>query len=78
MALECEDCVLGAHPAAVVDDGDRAFAASSGVDQDSPSTCVNRIIDQLAHDRRGPLDDLTRSDLINDRRRENRDPGVHV
>lgn len=75
MALEREDGVLGAHPAAVIDDQELAVR---GIDDDSARTRVNRIIYKLTDDRRRPFDDLTGGDLVDDGRWKNRDPGRHL
>ena len=54
-------CARNAMP--VVVDRDLAHAAGRQAHGDLRGTCVERIVDQLLHDRRGPLDHFTSCDL---------------
>jgi hypothetical protein len=77
---EGEQRVVRMHPGAVVDDGDRVDAAGRQAYLDLPRAGVERVLDQLLHDRRGPLDDLARGDLALHLRRQDGDAshGAHL
>src|SRR6185437_14660206 len=63
VAREREHGVVGAHAHAVVDDGDPVDAAAREPDLDVPRAGIERVLDELLHDRRRPLDDLAGRDL---------------
>src|SRR2546429_687590 len=53
-----------AYPLAGVAPGDRAFPAVLDFHADRPRSGVERVLDELLHDRRGPLHDFAGRDLI--------------
>src|SRR5581483_10788094 len=54
----------------VVGDADHAETAPGGDDVDARSAGVDRVLDQLLDHARGPLDDLTGRDAVDEIRRE--------
>ena len=81
MALEREQQILAVDAVAVIDHPDQLTAPSLELDLDPRGTSVDRVLDQLLDDRTRPLDDLTRGDLIGQRRRQHGDPsacGAHT
>ena len=77
VARQRELGIHAAHPLAVVAHADECLAAVFHLDPDGPGAGVERVLDQLLHDRGWPLDHLTRRDLIGDLRREHRDLRRH-
>ncbi len=69
VARECQRQILGQEAVAVVDDTDRLGAATGDLDPHLSRAGVERVLDQLLDHRTRALDDLTGSDLIDDRRR---------
>jgi hypothetical protein len=74
VALEREERVLLGHAAAVVAHPDQREPALLDVDLDLPRARVERVLDELLHDGRGPLDDLAGGDLVDEPGREHLDP----
>jgi hypothetical protein len=70
VGLERQEQVVGEHPLAVVGHPDQVLPAALDGDLDPPGLRVDRILHQLLHDRRRPLDHLARGDLVHDRRRQ--------
>ncbi len=66
VAFKCERGVFGAHASPVVRDADHFSARAGDVDANGARACVDRILDELLDDGRGPLDHLARRDLIAD------------
>jgi hypothetical protein len=64
MALHGEREFVRGNADAVVFDRDRAHTAGRQAHDDRRRTRVDRVVDQLAHDRRRALDDLARGDLV--------------
>ena len=74
MPLEREPRVVGVHPAAVVRDREPPDPAPLDLHVDARRPGVEGVLDELLDDRRRPLDDLARGDLVDQDVRENRDP----
>ena len=55
--------LVGRDAVAVVLDGDRAHPAAAQTNGDARGAGVDRVVEQLANNRRGPLDDLAGGDL---------------
>ena len=70
MALDREREIVTAHAGAVVGDADQPQAAARGCDIDAARTGIDGVLDQLLDDARGPLDDLTRGDAVDEIRRQ--------
>ena len=66
MAVEGHAGIDGRHAATVVDDLDQVLAAVAEVDLHGPGPRIERIFHHLLHHRSGPVDHLTRRDLIGD------------
>src|SRR5579884_3870047 len=64
MALEGEQGIIAHHAAAVVGDLYELFAAGFDLDFDPCRSRVERILEQLLHHRRWPLDYLASGDLV--------------
>ena len=64
MPLDRQPRILGIHAVAVVFDADQLLAAELDRDRDAPRPGVDRVLDQLLDDGRGPLDDFAGGDLI--------------
>ena len=73
MPPEGGERVLGVHPDAVVDDGDPGDATAVRFHRHAPRRGVDGVLDELLDDRRRPLDDLTRGDLVHEDRRKDPD-----
>src|SRR5216684_5346563 len=58
------------HAVTIIDHADHALAAHLDFDANSVRACVQRIFEQLFHHRRGPLDNLARSDFVRYRFRQ--------
>jgi hypothetical protein len=67
VAVECEDCILATHPAAVVADLDSDLSAIFQLHPDMASPRIEGILDQLLDHRSGPLDHLAGGDLVGHR-----------
>ena len=65
--------VLGRDAFAIVADSDRDLACPTHIDGYPPGVRVQRVLDQLLDDRRGPLDHLAGSDGVGDLRRQQMD-----
>jgi hypothetical protein len=74
VALERQRQVLGRHPLPVVGHAHQRGAAVAQVDGDPARAGVQRVLHQLLHDRRRPLDDLAGGDLVDEMRRQPPDP----
>src|SRR6266850_5771719 len=72
VALQRELRVFPIHPRAVVAHADQVLAAILQLDPDRMRAGIERVLDQLLHDRCGALDDLAGCDLIGDI------PGEHL
>src|SRR5207247_5297515 len=72
VALQSELCVFPIHPRAVVAHADQVLAAILQLHPDRVRAGIERVLDQLLHDRRWALDDLAGRDLVGDV------PGKHV
>ena len=70
VAGERENGVASTHALAVVAHPDRAQAAFLELDDDAPRAGVERVLEELFHDRRRPLDDLAGRDLDRERLRQ--------
>ena len=66
VALERGGQFCAGYAAAVVFDRDQAHAAGEQAQGDLAGPGVQGVVDQLAHDRRGALDDLTGGDLADE------------
>src|SRR5690606_7385550 len=66
----CERQLVGLDPAAVVGDADQPAAAVLDLDLDPARAGVERVLDELLDDGRGPLDDFTGGDLVDQLRRQ--------
>ena len=75
MARQRELRVGAAHPFPVVAHPDQGLAAVLQLDADRPGTGVEGVLQKLLHDRRRPLDDFPRGDLVGDLRGQDRDLG---
>ena len=64
LALGREERVVAPHAAAVVRDGDELAPAGGHRDVDAARPGVERVLEQLLLDGRGPLHDLARGDLV--------------
>jgi hypothetical protein len=73
VALEGEQRVVAVHPGTVVRDPHEREAPFLHVDRDGAGARVERVLDELLHDRRGTLDDLARGDLVHEPGREDMD-----
>ncbi len=62
--LERQQRVVVIHAGAVVDHADQPLAARLRLDANRPCACVHRVLEQLLHHRRGPLDNLARRNLV--------------
>src|SRR5262249_40415191 len=67
VARERERQILARHPAAVVDDADLALASLRDLDDHAARAGIDRVLDQLLHDRGRPLDHLAGRDLVDHR-----------
>ena len=74
VAGEGQRGVLGRHPRAVVGDGDEVDPPRLEVDLDPPRPRVEGVVEQLADDRRRPLDDLARGDPVGEGGRQDVNP----
>ena len=70
MALDREHEVGIAHARAVVSNADQPQAAAGSRNVDVARSRIHRVLDQLLDDARGPLDDLTRGDAVDEVRRQ--------
>jgi hypothetical protein len=61
-----EKRVVGSHPAPVVRDLDPGDSPLLDVDRHPRRARVEGVLDELLHDRRGPLDDLAGGDLVHE------------
>src|SRR2546423_1583399 len=66
MRLEGEYGVFARHPFAIVGDGDSAATPLIDLDDDPPRAGIERVLDELLDDGRGPLDHLAGRDLAGD------------
>ena len=66
VALERAPGVLGPHAFAVVADADELLASGFDLHRHRGRTRVERVLDQLLHDRRRPLHHLARRDLVDE------------
>ena len=73
MSLEREDSVVSRHAESVIADADARATPVLDSDVDCRGTGVERVLDELLHNRGRSLDDLTRRDLIGDIAGKNRD-----
>ena len=73
--LDRETRVLGVHPLAVILDAERLLPTELDGHRDPPRTGIECVLDELLHDRRGPLDDLAGGDLVGKMQREAVDAG---
>lgn len=64
MASDRELQIIARHAEAVVNDTDQRLAAAGGRHLDATRAGVDGVLDQLLHDARRPLDDLTRRDAV--------------
>ena len=64
VTLDRQPRVVGIHPLAVVFDANHLLAAELDGDGDAPGARVQGVLDQLLHDRGGPLYDFAGRDLI--------------
>jgi hypothetical protein len=64
VTLEGEHCIVARHSTAIVCDAQEPAPARFNINLYATRSGINRILDQLFGDGRGPLDDFTRSDLI--------------
>jgi hypothetical protein len=71
--LEREHGVVAHHARAVIADANRLPPAVLDRDVDRLGAGVQRVLDQLFHDRRRAFDDLARGDLIGDVARQDGD-----
>jgi hypothetical protein len=70
MPFDGKPRIFRLHPLAIVFDADLLLAAELHVDCEPPRTGVYRVFDQFLDDRRRPLDDLARGNLVREIRRE--------
>src|SRR5580704_15504604 len=61
------------HAVAIVDHANHALAASFDLDADGLRAGVERILEQLLHDGRGPLDDFASRDAVGNSFRQDAD-----
>ena len=61
---------LGRDAAAIVAHANQARTAILDIDFDAPRTGVETVLDEFLHHRRGPLDDFTGGDLVDEFLRE--------
>ena len=73
VTLDREREILLRHAAPVIGDADQPPAAARKHDLNPPRAGVERVLDELLHDRRRPLDDLAGCDLALELERENGD-----
>ena len=73
--LDRQPRILRLHPFAVVFDAHLLLAAELDVDREPPRAGVDRVLDQLLDDGRGPLDDLAGGDLVGEIGGQPVDPG---
>ena len=66
MALDREFQILGRHAPAVVDDADQASPACLDRDLDGRRARIDGVLDELLHGGRRTLDDLARSDAVDE------------
>ena len=66
MALDREMHLGPRHAAAVVADRDQCHPALGKLDADAARAGVERVLDQLLQRARGPLDDLSGRDLVDE------------
>jgi hypothetical protein len=71
--LDREPRIVRPHTFPVVLDADLLLAAKLHVDDEAARTGVERILDELLDDRRGPFDDFAGGDLVGEVRRQERD-----
>ena len=64
VALDREGELVAIHAMAVIGDGNQRAAAVAQGDVDAARAGIERILDQLLHDRGRPLDDLAGGDLV--------------
>ena len=62
--------VLRHHPVAVVFHANQLLATELDGDGDAAGIRVERVLDELFNDRRGPLNDLARRDLVREVQRQ--------
>ena len=74
MPLECQESIISQHAVTVVGDANQPAATRVRIDADVGAAGIQRIFEQLFDYGCGPLDDLTRCDLIGDRVGENANP----
>ncbi len=75
MPLDRELRVLGVHALAVVFDADQLLAPQLDRDRDAGRGRVERVLDQLLHDRGRALDDLAGGNLVREVQRQTMDAG---
>ena len=73
MTLARQEGVVALHAGAVVAHLDEVGAPCLDVDLDARRARIERVLHQLLHDRRGPLDDFARRDLAGDLGRQDAD-----
>ena len=62
--LERQQRIVVVHPAAVVDHANQPLAARFHFDANRARARIKRVLEQLLHHRRGPLDNLARGNLV--------------
>jgi len=77
VAVQAEERILSAHPDSIVGDADPALAPSLDPDLHPGRACVQSVLDELLDDGSGPLDRLSRSDLVGDGVRQHVDSSSH-
>ncbi len=76
VALEAEHCLVGGHARAVVNHLDESPPGVPDYDGDFGGACVHRILHELFHHRRRPLDDFARGYHV--RHTAGKDAYVHL
>ncbi len=66
MAHECQHELVGRDAGAVVADANGGLPGPADIDADPARAGVERVLDQLFDDRRGPLDHLARGNRVRD------------
>ena len=64
MPLDRESRIVGVHPFRIVLNTDQSLAAELHRDGDPARPRIERVLDELLHDRGGPLDDFARGNLV--------------
>ena len=64
MALEGQQSIVPAHSLAIVGDADELASAGLDLDADASRSRVQRVLQQLLHNRRRSLHHLARCDLV--------------